>query len=119
MGFLQTPSGGDALALLLAFGSAITWREDFPPLVLCHAWRTRPGSAASPQQSSLRAVKEARSCAECRPEGCSQPAFARTAAPRAGRAAEAAYWTTSSVRSTSEGGNVRPSVAAVVRLTAR
>ena len=29
LGFLQTPPRGDALALLLAFGSAITWREDF------------------------------------------------------------------------------------------
>jgi len=28
LGFLQTPPRGDALALLLAFGSAITWRED-------------------------------------------------------------------------------------------
>ncbi len=28
LGFLQTPPHGDALALLLAFGSAITWRED-------------------------------------------------------------------------------------------
>ncbi len=29
LGFLQTPPRGDALALHLAFGSAITWREDF------------------------------------------------------------------------------------------
>jgi hypothetical protein len=29
LGFLQTPPHGDALALLLAFGSARTWREDF------------------------------------------------------------------------------------------
>ena len=29
LGFLQTPPRGDALALLLAFGSARTWREDF------------------------------------------------------------------------------------------
>jgi len=29
LGFLQTPPPGDALALLLAFGSARTWREDF------------------------------------------------------------------------------------------
>ena len=28
LGFLQTPPRGDALALLLAFGSAYTWRED-------------------------------------------------------------------------------------------
>ncbi len=28
LGFLQTPPRGDALALLLAFGSARTWRED-------------------------------------------------------------------------------------------
>ena len=29
LGFLRIPPRGDALALLLAFGSAITWREDF------------------------------------------------------------------------------------------
>jgi hypothetical protein len=29
-GFLQTPPRGDALALLLAFGAANTWREDLP-----------------------------------------------------------------------------------------
>ena len=29
LGFLQTPPRDDALALLLAFGSANTWREDF------------------------------------------------------------------------------------------
>src|SRR3990170_6879762 len=29
LGFLQTPPRGDALALLLTFGSANTWREDF------------------------------------------------------------------------------------------
>src|SRR5215207_7692265 len=29
LGFLQTPPHGDALALLLAFGSANTWQEDF------------------------------------------------------------------------------------------
>ena len=28
LGFLQTPPRGDALALLLAFGSTITWHED-------------------------------------------------------------------------------------------
>jgi len=28
LGFLQTPPRGDALALLLAFGSANTWQED-------------------------------------------------------------------------------------------
>lgn len=28
LGFLQTPPHDDALALLLAFGSAITWQED-------------------------------------------------------------------------------------------
>jgi hypothetical protein len=31
LGFLQTPPHGDALALLLAFGSAKTWRGDFHP----------------------------------------------------------------------------------------
>jgi hypothetical protein len=29
LGFLQTPPRDDALALLLSFGSAITWSEDF------------------------------------------------------------------------------------------
>ena len=29
LGFLQTPSHDDALALFLAFGSVNTWREDF------------------------------------------------------------------------------------------
>src|SRR6266446_1186099 len=29
LGFLQTPSHDDALALLLAFGSSYTWLEDF------------------------------------------------------------------------------------------
>ena len=31
LGFLQTPPRGDALALLLAFGSASTWRWDLHP----------------------------------------------------------------------------------------
>src|SRR6266487_5326747 len=31
LGFLQTPSHDDALALLLAFGSSYTWLEDFHP----------------------------------------------------------------------------------------
>ncbi len=31
LGFLQTPPHDDALALLLAFGSAYTWRQDFHP----------------------------------------------------------------------------------------
>jgi hypothetical protein len=31
LGFLQTPPRDDALALLLAFGSAKTWRGDFHP----------------------------------------------------------------------------------------
>ena len=31
LGFLQTPPRGDALALLLAFGSAKTWPGDFHP----------------------------------------------------------------------------------------
>src|SRR3990170_6221794 len=51
LGFLQTPPRDDALALLLAFGSANTWRGDFHPTssVPCPAhtalrisgWRTR------------------------------------------------------------------------------
>jgi hypothetical protein len=32
LGFLQTPSRDDALALLLAFGSAHTWHGDFHPV---------------------------------------------------------------------------------------
>jgi hypothetical protein len=54
LGFLQTPPRGDALALLLAFGSAITWREDFhlARSVSCLAHTTwyqprGPGLAAS------------------------------------------------------------------------
>ncbi|MCK2149607.1 hypothetical protein MYE70_11115, partial [Marinobacter alexandrii] len=37
--FLQTPPRDDALALLLAFGSANTWQEDFhlPSSVPCPA----------------------------------------------------------------------------------
>jgi hypothetical protein len=31
LGFLQTPPHGDALALLLTFGSAKTWCGDFHP----------------------------------------------------------------------------------------
>ncbi len=32
LGFLQTPPHDDALALLLTFGSAITWFEDLHPV---------------------------------------------------------------------------------------
>ncbi|MBP1602809.1 MAG: hypothetical protein H6Q06_2960, partial [Acidobacteria bacterium] len=42
LGFLQTPPRGDALALLLAFGSAYTWREDF------HLARSVPCLAHTP-----------------------------------------------------------------------
>jgi hypothetical protein len=48
LGFLQTPPRGDALALLLAFGSSYTWHRDLHPIssASCLAWHTRPGSAA-------------------------------------------------------------------------
>jgi hypothetical protein len=32
LGFLQTPPRGDALALLLAFGSSYTWHRDLHPI---------------------------------------------------------------------------------------
>jgi hypothetical protein len=49
LGFLQTPPHGDALALLLAFGSAKTWRGDFHPTssVPCPAHTTRLSRALS------------------------------------------------------------------------
>jgi len=51
LGFLQTPSRDDALALLLAFGSANTWRGDSHPArsvsCLAHTSKlTRPNSRA-------------------------------------------------------------------------
>ena len=43
LGFLQTPPRGNALALLLAFGSAKTWQSDFHRLCNApcpaHTWR--------------------------------------------------------------------------------
>src|SRR3972149_11737269 len=47
LGFLQTPPHDDALALLLAFGSANTWRGDFHPTssVPCPAHTPRMRSA--------------------------------------------------------------------------
>ena len=49
LGFLQTPPHGDALALLLAFGSAKTWRGDFHPTspVPCPAHTCRSAAAVS------------------------------------------------------------------------
>ena len=47
LGFLQTPPRGDALALLLAFGSAITWRED------SHLARSVPCLAHTPAVSDF------------------------------------------------------------------
>jgi hypothetical protein len=44
-GFLQTPPRGDALALLLAFGSANTWHEDF------HLASSVPCPAHTPRMS--------------------------------------------------------------------
>ena len=43
LGFLQTPPRDDALALLLAFGSAKTWHGDFHPIssVTCPAHTLR------------------------------------------------------------------------------
>ena len=51
LGFLQTPPHGDAHALLLAFGSARTWREDFHlarsvPCLAHTSWRS--GAARFP-----------------------------------------------------------------------
>jgi len=46
LGFLQTPPRGDALALLLAFGSAIPGHRTFTDEVTRHAWRTRLNSPA-------------------------------------------------------------------------
>jgi hypothetical protein len=46
LGFLQTPPRGDALALLLAFGSAKPGHRTFTDEVTRHAWRTRPSSGA-------------------------------------------------------------------------
>ena len=47
LGFLQTPPRGGALALLLSFGSAYTWREDF------HLARSVPCLAHTILDSSL------------------------------------------------------------------
>jgi len=59
LGFLQTPPHGDALALLLAFGSARTWREDFhlARSVSCLA-HTVPCSAAARQRCPLEPLVE-------------------------------------------------------------
>src|SRR3990172_1996436 len=67
LGFLQTPPPGDALALLLAFGSAKTWQSDFHRLsnVPCpaHTYCSAAGRdgrgtdaalAARPQQQMVR-----------------------------------------------------------------
>jgi hypothetical protein len=62
LGVLQTPPRDDALALLLAFGSAMTWRGDFHPARSVSAWHTRWRSAAraSGFLTSLRAAAPAR-----------------------------------------------------------
>ena len=58
--FLQTPPRGDALVLLLTFGSAYTWYRDLTSaelsrsltlLALCHARHTRPSSAVAVKRS--------------------------------------------------------------------
>ncbi len=48
LGFLRTSPRGDALALLLAFGSARTWREDF------HLARSVPCLAHTPRTDPRR-----------------------------------------------------------------
>jgi hypothetical protein len=52
LGFLQTPPRGDALALLLAFGSAITWHGDSHPArsvpCLAHTLRFIGGAQRRP-----------------------------------------------------------------------
>ena len=50
LGFLQTPPHDDALALLLAFGSANTWREDFSPRSFC----AMPGTHAQHEPRGYR-----------------------------------------------------------------
>jgi len=60
LGFLQTPPHDDALALLLAFGSANTWREDLhlASSVPCpaHTLRIRRGHLLSPASGLLVVV---------------------------------------------------------------
>ena len=53
LGFLQTPPRGDALALLLAFGSAKTWRGDLHPAngISCPA---HTASASAAARSAVR-----------------------------------------------------------------
>jgi hypothetical protein len=52
LGFLRTPPHDDALALLLAFGSAYTWRGDFHPTssvpCLAHTMKLSGGLQARP-----------------------------------------------------------------------
>ena len=48
LGFLQTPTHDDALALLLTFGSAITWQEDF------HLYSSVPCPAHTPASAGAR-----------------------------------------------------------------
>ena len=50
LGFLQTPPRDEALALLLAFGSANTWREDFhlTSSVSCPAHTTEISGGCQP-----------------------------------------------------------------------
>jgi hypothetical protein len=56
-GFLQTPPHGVALAFLLAFGSAITWQEDF------HLFSSVPSPAHTLDMSgSRRRAKRAGGC---------------------------------------------------------
>ena len=73
LGFLQTPPHGDALALLLAFGSARTWREDF------HLARSVSCLAHTFKLTGLRAFRAG-------PVECSVRAHADQCAPKMNRA---------------------------------
>jgi len=57
LGFLQTPPRDDALALLLAFGSAKTWHGDFHPIspVPCPAHTTKLSRGAASAATSAGA----------------------------------------------------------------
>ncbi len=61
LGFLQTPPRDDALALLLAFGSAKTWHEDFHLVssVPCRAHTLSSAARTTPPVSLLQAPPNA------------------------------------------------------------
>jgi hypothetical protein len=66
LGFLQTQPRGDALALFLAFGSAITWREDFhlarSVSCLAHTPRFSGGAQCRPLNRLDAALNMATTC---------------------------------------------------------